>query len=102
MENEVEIKISGIKCDTPHCNYKDDDVKFEDYSNYINKKCPICNSNLLTEEEYKECLKMYKATKIANKILNVLKWFNPFYYIRLIVGDKREMKGFIKEFPKRK
>jgi hypothetical protein len=85
-----EFRIFGIKCDTEHCNYHDDEVKFEDYPKYINSKCPVCGSNLLTQQDYNKCLKMYKAVEIANKIHNVTKWFNPKHYYRLITGKKKE------------
>ncbi len=34
----TEFKISGLKCDTPHCNYRDDSVQFEDYLKHVNAK----------------------------------------------------------------
>ena len=73
----MELVISGIKCDTPHCNYREDDVTFEQYPNYINKPCPICSGNLLTQKDYDSCVKTYKIVKV----LNILKWINPFFYI---------------------
>ena len=79
-----EFKISGIKCDTPHCNWRDDDVQFADYPQFIDKPCPVCNSNLLTEQDYIKCLKMYRIVDRANKISNMLKWLNPKHYYRLI------------------
>ena len=76
----MEIKISGLKCDTFHCNYINDDVKFEDYINHINSFCPICHSNLLTQEDYNKYLKMYNLVEKWNKIENVIKYLNPFYW----------------------
>ena len=94
----IEFEISGIKCDTPHCNYRDDSVKFEEYPNYLGKPCPVCGANLLSHADYDMCLKQYRIVAKYNKIMNVLKWFNPFHYIRLIFGDKREKKEVIKKF----
>lgn len=66
----MELKISGIKCDNAECNYRDDDVKFEDYHLWVNKPCPLCGSNLLTEKDYKLCKRMMKLNNIFNKIFN--------------------------------
>ena len=46
------LQIGGIKCDNPHCNYKDMSVKYEEYPDYLNKPCPICGWNLLTQQDY--------------------------------------------------
>ena len=46
------LTISGIKCDNPDCDYRDDDVKREDYLEYVNKECPKCASILLTQADY--------------------------------------------------
>lgn len=86
----MELNISGIKCDTRHCNYRDDSVKFDDYLKWINKPCPLCNSNLLTIKDYNSCVRM----KNIIKLINVLKWINPIFYIksvyRLLTGKKKE------------
>ncbi len=74
----MELEISGIKCDTPHCNYRDDSVKFEDYNKWINRPCPICARNLLTQQDYERCNKMHRIVKI----ITVLRWINPFFYIK--------------------
>lgn len=50
--------VSGIKCDKPGCNYADAEVKFEDYPNWINKPCPECGENLLTQQDYDFCNNM--------------------------------------------
>ncbi len=95
----MEVKISGLKCD--HCNYRDDGVLFSEYKDSINKSCPKCGESLLTEKEYNDCLKYYKGVEIINKISNITKWLNPFYYWRLIFGDKREQVKTTIKFPNR-
>jgi hypothetical protein len=84
----TEFEIAGIKCD--HCDYRDDSVKFSEYPAYIDKQCPLCYHNLLTLDDYTNCLKQYAFVARMNKIENVLKWLNPFHYWRLIFGDNRE------------
>ena len=41
-------------------------VKFEDYPTYVNKPCPICGENLLTQESYNELLAWVEAVEISN------------------------------------
>lgn len=52
MEESVQMLVQGIKCDNPDCDFIDMDVKMEDYPKWVNKPCPKCNSNLLTENDY--------------------------------------------------
>lgn len=85
----MEASFTGLKCD--HCKYRDDTVQFSEYKDRINSECPECGENLLTQEDYDNCLKMYRLVEKANKIGNILKWLNPFHYWRLIFGDKRKM-----------
>ena len=66
----MELKISGIKCDNVECDYKNDDVKLEDYHLWLNKPCPLCGSNLLTEKDYNLCKKLIKFNNIFNRIFN--------------------------------
>ena len=47
---KAKLEISGIKCDS--CDYKDSSVQMSDYHNWLNKHCPICGTNLLTESDY--------------------------------------------------
>jgi hypothetical protein len=85
----MQVKYSGLKCDC--CDYRDDEVRFEDYEKYINYPCPKCREPLLTKEDYEKCLHLIKVVKIVNAIDRVLRWINPFHYYRLIFGDKRKM-----------
>jgi phage FluMu protein Com len=98
----MEIIISGIKCDK--CNWKDMTVPFEKYTDYLNKKCPSCNSILLTQYDYDYdfCLNVYKIINILNRINKFAKWFNPIYYYRLIFGDKRKNSKIIIDYTGRK
>lgn len=68
--NVIDMKIVGITCDNPDCNYSDMSVPFEDYAQWINHKCPCCDWNLLTKEDYNKCIQLKKIVNIFNKILN--------------------------------
>lgn len=60
----VELAISGIQCD--HCEFKDDSVKVEDYKDWLNKECPECGFNLLTQKDYDMVQALYKAVDTVN------------------------------------
>lgn len=87
MKEPLELIISGIKCDV--CSYRDNTVEFMDYPKWLNKPCPECQSNLLTQKDYDRCLRDMKIVERLKQIGTVLRWINPFHYWRLIFGDKR-------------
>ncbi|WP_097005268.1 hypothetical protein [Lacrimispora amygdalina] len=68
-------KMGGIKCDNPNCNYKDDTVQASEYPSYLNKPCPICGSNLLTEADFKSFIKIMKVINKINSFGNKLPKF---------------------------
>lgn len=51
MEIE-DLSEGNIKCDNSSCDYVVNNVKWEDTESYLNKPCPKCGENLLTEEDY--------------------------------------------------
>lgn len=69
----IKIKnMGGIKCDNPKCNYKDDSVRVDEYPQYLNKPCPICGENLLTEADYKSFMTVLKVVNGVNFITGLL------------------------------
>lgn len=96
------MDIRGIKCDTPHCNYRDDTIQFEDYPNWINKPCPICGRNLLTQKEYEQCLRLFAIEKKVNKFMHKWRWINPIFYYNTITGRKPKIYETTFNYPKRK
>lgn len=58
MTDAVTLTISGIKCDNPDCDYRDDSVTRESYLEYVNKPCPECGSILLTKADFEAVLVM--------------------------------------------
>lgn len=67
MKNPVELNIYGIKCDA--CDFKDMSVKVEEYAEWVNKLCPKCGANLLTEADYINVKMLMEMAKIANSVL---------------------------------
>lgn len=67
------MKVKGIKCDAVPCDYHDDSVSSSDYANFVNKPCPKCGANLLTEKDYQAFLTLEKFAnssliKFINKV----------------------------------
>ena len=52
MVQPITATPKGIKCDNNECDYEDMSVDPADYPNWVNKPCPKCGSNLLTEEDF--------------------------------------------------
>lgn len=60
---DIKFDVGGIKCDNPSCDYRDDSVSYEDYQDWLNKPCPCCGENLLTQEDldnFKETMNQFK------------------------------------------
>ena len=66
MQQAIEIQVSGLKWDAEGCDYYDHEAKYEDYESYVNKPCPKCGSNLLTEADMRACKLIEAATAIVN------------------------------------
>lgn len=94
------IKISGLKCD--NCTWRDDAIPFSDYPESIGKPCPNCGENLLTQKEYDNCIRVINRVEKAERFIHALRWLNPFFYFRLVIGDNRKEKTLNIEYPKRK
>ena len=58
-----EVKVRGVKCDAPCCDYTNDKVTLDDYSSYVNKPCPKCGANLLTESDMTTINNLLKVEK---------------------------------------
>jgi len=61
-----------IVCDNQNCNYKiinESKEPFVDTVQYVNKPCPLCGENLLTESDY----------LLSLKLQNVVNWINKYF-----------------------
>ena len=65
----VEGSISGLKCDAPDCDYRDDDIRVEEYESYLGKPCPKCGANLLTEADLAAVKAIMSAVDWLNKVV---------------------------------
>ena len=68
MVNEImKVDIRGIKCDARNCDYNNDDVVFEEYSEWVGRPCPLCGANLLTQEAHDHAKAFIALSKKINK-----------------------------------
>lgn len=63
-----EAIFSGIKCDNSDCDYRDDEVQQDEYADYVNKPCPECGENLLTEEDYEAAIELTHTMDLLSEI----------------------------------
>ncbi len=61
------LNQGGIICDNPKCDFKDSTVT--DFPSYINKPCPKCGENLLTQEDFEAHEKMIAMVTLLNEVL---------------------------------
>ena len=67
--NNLKMNIHGIKCDNSECNFNDMTVLYEDYDKWLNKPCPNCGSNLLTQQDYDTVKMLMDITGMINEAL---------------------------------
>jgi len=63
------LNISGIKCD--YCKYKNSNVHMNDYDKWLNKPCPTCSNNLLTQLDYEMVKQLVSLIGIQNSDITV-------------------------------
>jgi len=66
----IDIKITGIKCDNPECNFRQA-IKPEEYEQWINRPCPKCGQNLLTLKDYMAIMGLITIVNLINKFIPV-------------------------------
>lgn len=64
----VEMTSGGIVCDNPKCDYTDETVTVEMYQDYLNKPCPKCGDNLLTEEDFELAMRIRSLGNFLNSL----------------------------------
>lgn len=66
MKQALTLNIKGIKCDS--CDYNNEDVLVEEYDQWLNKPCPECGVNLLTEADYNNVKVLMNLASVMNGI----------------------------------
>lgn len=67
MEN-IEIKGGGLKCDNPSCDWKDMTIPIEDLDKYLNKECPKCGENVLTQVDLDNAKRLHAMVDFINSL----------------------------------
>lgn len=52
-----------VQCDNPKCEYKKP-LELSQFKDYVNKPCPDCGENLLTERDYADMIVIIGLTTI--------------------------------------
>lgn len=65
----ITLHVGGIKCDGLGCYFEDNTAKLEEYELWINKPCPVCGENLLTQKDYDAILQMIKVNEFINSVI---------------------------------
>lgn len=76
MPEIIKMEIGGIKCD--HCTWRDDNVHLTDYHLWLNKACPVCGHNLLTQADFDLVTRVLRNTRIINKLFGWLLYIPGF------------------------
>jgi hypothetical protein len=64
----IEMKSTGLLCDNPVCDWKDESIGLENFREWLNAPCPKCGSNLLTEEDLTNVEAMIFTTNFINSL----------------------------------
>lgn len=59
---------SGLKCDAPNCDWKDESISFDDFEKWLDAPCPKCGSNLLTEEDLNNSIYLRDLITVMNSL----------------------------------
>lgn len=76
----MEIKISGIQCDNPSCDYEElgndwgntAEEVLSTSESYLNQPCPKCGESLLTPADHEAVKMMFSLQPLANELENVM------------------------------
>ena len=71
-ENVFDMEMSGIQCDNHECDYMEENVHQDNYKDWVDKPCPKCGENLLTQADYEAAVKMIKAMEGMNALADIL------------------------------
>ena len=64
----IEYTEGGLKCDNPKCDREDNTITFSNYTEWVNKPCPKCGENVLTEEDFKRAEILRSSIDIVNSL----------------------------------
>ena len=89
--NDVVLNITGIKCDNPACSFRNDDVRVNEYKSWLNRSCPQCSSNLLTQADYDSVQMMIMAVEEQNKAVPVNNISEPIIFVDIEMNGSGDL-----------
>lgn len=66
MEKNIEMVESGLVCDNAACDWIDPTVTFDNFKEWLNRPCPKCGENLLTQQDFDNATAVHVATSMIN------------------------------------
>lgn len=57
---------NGLECDNENCDWEDKTIKWSDAHNWIDKPCPKCGENLLTQDDYDQTNLLFETIDSLN------------------------------------
>lgn len=97
----MEKNIKGIKCDAMGCGWSNMDVEWDDIdattAEWLNKPCPKCGANLLTEEDVESTKKMFVVLEIMEKVSKEIGLDNDEETTAKMISDGTASKKIITE-----
>ena len=70
--SDTQASFVGLQCDKPGCTYKNMEIQYEDYANWVDAPCPICGESLLTEADYKAAQDIVDAADLLSGLFSDL------------------------------
>lgn len=65
-KEQIEVQQQGLKCDATDCDYTYVFNETDTYTAYLNKPCPECGANLLTQEDHDTMMQIMALMEYAN------------------------------------
>ena len=66
MKNIEIVEEQGLQCDNPKCDWTDATICMKNMHEWINRPCPKCGENVLTEHDY----------NLAKNLDNIIEFVN--------------------------
>lgn len=90
----MDIQEDGyIKCDSPSCDWTEN-IKLSEMVNWLNKPCPKCGENVLTEKDFDDFLRVLATIQLVDDAVETLEEEKVLWHLSVHNGgikfDNRE------------
>ena len=81
MKKNIEVvSDGGLQCDNPKCDWTDMTILIADFDAWLNKPCPKCGENVLTDVDYNNAKQLHAMIDFINTLSEEeLDEFNKLY-----------------------